>query len=65
MKLASCGKEILISLLQQFNQIHFSLPKWEIVQESLAQINRYHSLLTIEESGKESKLLGRIVWRNV
>lgn len=61
MKLAACGKEIYISLSQQFNkeivvtlsrqlnQINFSLPKWEIMQESLAQIHRYHNLLTIEE----------------
>ena len=38
----------------------------EVVQESLAQSHRYHNLLTIEEPGKkESKLPGKIVWRNV
>jgi hypothetical protein len=77
MKLAVCGKEIFASLLQQFgegivvslirqlNRIYFSLLKSEIMQEPLAQIHWYHSLLTIEELGKnESKLLGKIVWRS-
>jgi len=78
MRLAACGKEIyaqlfkvinegiVVTLSRQLNQIHFSLPKWEIVQEPLAQSHRYHNLLTIEEPGKkESKFLGKIVWRNV
>ncbi|AAM32676.1 hypothetical protein [Methanosarcina mazei] len=78
MKLEGCGKEIhalllklfkegiVVTLSRQLNQIHFSLLKWEIVQESLAQIHRHHNLLTIEEPGKkESKFLGKIVWRNI
>jgi hypothetical protein len=78
MKLAACVKEIyalllklfkegiVVSVIRQFEQLYFSLPKGVIVQESLAQIHRYHNLLTVEEPGKkESKLLGEIVWRNV
>jgi hypothetical protein len=78
MKLAGCGKEIYALLSQQFdegivaalrrqlNQICFSLPKREFVEEALAQIHRYHSLSTIEEGWKkESEQLRKIVWRNV
>jgi hypothetical protein len=78
MKLAGYGKEIFELLSQQFNegivaalrrqlnQICFSFPKSEFVQESLAQIRRYHSLPTIEEGWKkESEPLGKIIWRNV
>ncbi len=78
MKLAACVKKtytlllklvnegIVVSVIRQFEQLYFSLPKGVIVQESLAQIHRYHNMLTVEERGKkESKLLGKIVWRNV
>jgi len=78
MKLVGCGKEIFVLLSQQFNegivaalrrqlnQICFSLPKREFVEEALAQIHRYHSLSTIEEVWKkESEPLGKIIWRNV
>jgi hypothetical protein len=78
MKLAGYGKEIFELLSQQFNegivaavrrqlnQICFSLLKREFVQETLAQISWYHSLPTIEEGWKkESKPLGKIIWRNV
>ena len=56
---------IVVSLIRQLNRIYFSSLKSEIMQEPLAQINRYHSLLTIEELEKnENKLLGKIVWRS-
>lgn len=56
MKLAAYGKESFVSLSQQFNegivaalrrqlnQIYFSLPEREIMQEPLAQIRWFHSL---------------------
>lgn len=78
MKLLACVKEIyilllilfneefVVSLIRQFEQLYFSLPKGVIVQESLAQIHRYHKILTVEEPvKKESKLLGKFVWGNV
>lgn len=77
MKLTSCRNKISVSLTElfnegivvtvsrQFNSIHFSLHKWEIMREALSQIYRFYSLLTIEEQGiKEGKLLRKIVWRN-
>jgi hypothetical protein len=69
MKLTGCGKEIYLLLSHQFkegivvtvsrqlNRLHFSLLKSELVQESLAQIQRYHNLSTIKQPRKKEKKL--------
>lgn len=59
-------KGIVYVLHRQLNRICFSLPESEIMQECIAQINWYRGLLITEEPRKkESKLLRKVVWRNV